>query len=59
MGFLGVMKISGNLNRLFFVELIMALPGEKKHHTENDSSAQKVKKKICLESAFDIIKIFM
>ncbi|KZS17032.1 uncharacterized protein LOC123467403 [Daphnia magna] len=41
LGFLGVMKISGNLNREFFAELLLARDGkthEAPHHQQTDKS---------------------
>ncbi len=45
MGFLGAMKITGNLNRVFFAELIMMFPGSKAKELEDAS-----KKTVCYKA---------
>ena len=41
LGFLGVMKITGNLNRFFFAELIMLFPGSKASPIEIEDESKK------------------
>lgn len=47
LGFLGVMKISGNLNREFFAEILMMVPPAKTHplHQEQQD-AESTKKSV-------------
>ena len=40
LGFLGVMKISGNLNREFFAELLMMVPTGKTPSSHQDQEQQ-------------------